>query len=563
MPSANPSLENALTQFSNQPGVTPQQVAQLRVAIVGNDALLTSFNADAAGGHLTGFDVAPPGAASIGRYDVSSKTIVLPAEVFTGGPPANSDLRAVLRLQDMGLRFSQLPGVSIDMHENLQKTINGAPVLVDQFKNAVRSDQPSGRELQSFKLHVQGVAGGSYSPIDRSMNLVPASLSTGGFDRYNMTFVLGHEMEHGFNRAGTARARETFVAGLKAIASDANPINDFTAPSLTMMGVHRKNEAEAHIAGWNAMLSYEKASTGNPNVSLQDMWNHASRGRVADFLELDANNRAVARPGIAFNADGTLPSTSANVGALGRYYFDQAPVGTPGVAAQDTMNLGPHGRSDYANLYGAGVVSLGIWAERNFGVPKHANASQMHLNMQRLGFNETLLEENGISIAPLASQVYRDTSTNPPTVGRFDHTSDGPNKNRHIPVDASRAEALAADRDSRLETLDQLSPQSRGLFDRIRADVPAQFPNDVVAHALSASKLAGIDSAEKVAVVGMAGDKLFVGGQVPGHHAVVDVSQPPPSLHESVQKVQSLDEKQLLDAQQEKSQQRSQGGPSM
>lgn len=66
----------------------------------------------------------------------------------------------------------------------------------------------------------------------------------------------------------------------------------------------------------------------------------------------------------------------------------------------------------------------------------------MHLNLQQLGVNEKLMEENGISITPnsTASQIYFDTSTNPPAAGRFDHTYDGPNKHQHVPVDSPALE---------------------------------------------------------------------------------------------------------------------------
>lgn len=438
MAAPNPQLRAALNQFANEPGVTPQQVAELRAAIVGNPSILSNLNADASQGYLKGFSLAPPGTPSIGRYDVTTGTMILPPDVFTGGTSANSDMRATLRLQDMSLRFSQLPGVTPVMHDNLQRTINDSPALVGQFKDAVRSDQTNARHLRSFDLHTQGVAGGSYNPTTRAMNLVPASLTPGTFDQYNMSFVLGHEMEHGFNRAGVEQARTAFDAQVRAIASDSNPVNDYTTPSVRMMQVHRDNEAEAHIAGWNAMLSYERQRSGNPNAGLQEMWNNASRGRVVDFLGLDPGNNAVAKPGISFNTDGTLSSTPANVATMGRYYFDQPPAGTPGIPAQDTANLGPYGHSDYANFYGAEIVGRAIWAERNIGIPKHGNSSQMHLNLQRLGVNETLLEENGIYISSgsTASQVYHDTSTTPSTVSRFDHTYDGPNKNQHVPIDA-------------------------------------------------------------------------------------------------------------------------------
>ena len=169
MATPNPQLRAALAHFANEPGVTPQQVAELRAAIVGDSSLLAKLNANAAQGHLKGFSLAPPGSPSIGRYDAGNDTIFLPREVFTGAPPANSDLRAVLRLQDMSLRFAQLAGVTADIHDNLQRTINESPALVDRFKDAVRSDLPRDRHLMSFNLHTRGVAGGSYSPGKHSI----------------------------------------------------------------------------------------------------------------------------------------------------------------------------------------------------------------------------------------------------------------------------------------------------------------------------------------------------------------------------------------------------------
>jgi hypothetical protein len=446
MPAPNAQLEAALNQFGNEPGVTPQQVNQLRAAIVASPALVRALNQDAANGHLQGFALAPPGPESIGDYDLASKKITIPAEVLSGSPPVNPDLRAVLKLQDMSLRFAHTPGVTADMHDNLEKSINGSPVLIDQFKDAVRDE--SQRHLRSFNLHTTVGAGGSYDPKERSMKLTPASLTPGTFDQHNMTFVLGHEMEHGFNRERLERSRDTYITSLRTIAGDNNPVNDYTSAMQTRLQAHRVDEAESHIAGWNAMLSYEKQRSGNQNVTLLDMWNNTAKSRVADFIELDAtgnvkldaNGNAIGKSGLVFNADNTItPSAgpNGNVAKMGQYYFDQSPAGTLGKLPIDTMSVGPYNHSDYPNYYGVGVVGLAIWAEQEISVPKHGNASQMRLNMQQLKFNEVLLEENGLSIGSggTAFQTYRDTSTTPPTVGRFDHTYDGPNKNQHVPVD--------------------------------------------------------------------------------------------------------------------------------
>lgn len=433
----NPQLKAALDAFAAEPGITPEQVAQLKSTIQATPALLRAFNEDAANGHLQGFALAPAGRESIGRYDAASNKIAIPAEVLSGNPPVDPDLRAVLKLQDMSLRFARMPGVSADMHQNLERTINDSPVLVDRFKDAVRDE--GSRHLTSFQFNSSPGAGGSYDPAKRSMNLTTDSLASATYSQYNMTFVLGHELEHGFNRLDLERSKQTYIAALRTVAGDANPVNDYTPAAAVRMQAHRRDEAESHIAGWNAMLSYEQQRSGKAEVSLQDMWDKAERWRVADFVELDASGKAVAKAGLTFNADNSLTASAGptgNVEAMGKHYFDQPPVGTPGVAAVDSMDLGLYRHSDYKNHYGAGVVGLAIWAEREIAVPKHGNASQMRLNMQSLGFKEALLEENGISIAAgsTASQSYRDTSTSPATVGRFDHTYDGPNKNKHVPT---------------------------------------------------------------------------------------------------------------------------------
>lgn len=203
------------------------------------------------------------------------------------------------------------------MHANLQKTLNDAPVLAAQFKNAVRDGSP--RTLEAFGFHTQGVAGGSYDPKTGTMQLTPGSLAGPGFSEHNVAFVLGHEMQHGGNRATVQQAKTAFRAQLQAIASDSNPVNDYTAPIATMKQAHRRDEASAHITGWNAMLSYEKQRTGNPNAGSQEMWDNASHSRVVDFLELDLTGKPVARLGLTFNPDGSLPATPANVEAMGRY----------------------------------------------------------------------------------------------------------------------------------------------------------------------------------------------------------------------------------------------------
>lgn len=439
MAGPNPKLEAAFKQFGNERGITPEQVNQLRETIVNTPVLLKAYNEDAENGHVQSFLVAPLGGRSIGFYNPETNKVGIPSDVLSGKPPVDRDLATVLKLQDMSLRFAKAPGITADMHGNLQQTLNGSPILVDQLKEAVRDEAK--RDLVGFDINSKSGSGATYNPARKTMNLNPSSLSSDTFNQSNLTHMLGHELQHTFNRGKIEESKNTYYASLRAIAGDDNPVNDYTAPMKVRMQDLRRDEAEAEINGWNTLLSYERERTGRP-VSLQGMWNNTSRQRVEDYLVLDGKGHAIARPGLQFNSDNSLSPTTGpngnNIEAMGRHFFDQPPAGTRGVRPQDTMTLGPHGHSDYKNSYGAAMISQAILYERGVGQAKHGEASQMHLNMRELGFKEKLIEENGLYMksGSKASQAYFDTSTSPPKARHFDLGVDGQNKNRHGPAEA-------------------------------------------------------------------------------------------------------------------------------
>lgn len=446
MPAANVQLQAALARFASQPGVTPDQEAQLRATIAADQDLAQRFNQEAANGHLTGFALSPTGSQPlIGSYDKSSGVVTLPT--LQPGPAAAEDLHGALRLQEMSMRFAhstyvdanqQNQAVTQDMVTNLQATINSSPALANEMKRAattIDSNYSSDRQqhmlLENFAPLSGTVAGGTFNPANKTMSIPPTTLGqspnqfnqTGATD---LTFVLGHETQHAFNQVSMANAYRQFDSAAKAIARDNNPINDYTVPIETLVASNREDEAKAQISGWNALIDRERQI--NPHVDLTAM-KGIPNSRVKDFVETDPANRgqARARPGLNFNADGSLPMTPENVAAQGHYYFDKLPKGTPGLSPDQTTGIGFHGDSDYPNYYGAGAVSRAIAIDRAYAHPVGGVAPQMHLNMQRLHFNETLLEHNGITLPQATAttpQAYWDTSTTPPTPGLLQHTRD-------------------------------------------------------------------------------------------------------------------------------------------
>lgn len=439
-PTPNTQLQAALNQYGQQPNVNAQDFAQLRAAIVADAGLLQGLNTSAANGKLNGFAPAAGTSPSLGSLDPQTGIVTLPVLHPTGSNITGStqgDLTAALKLQEMSLRFAQDPGVTADMSRNLQSTFNGSPALVDQTLLRVQSG-----DLKHLALHTQGVAGGSYSPGTQTMNLTASSLQFSSQtamaldQQQNLTFVLGHELQHGENRHAKAQAVQAASAEMHRVARDNNPVNDYTSGISMWQQASREDEAKAHIAGWNALLSHVKESSGNPNAGYAQVWtqvNGQSRSRVIDFLELDATGNPTPKPNLSFNPDGTLTPTAANVAATGQHYFDQPPKGAPNVAPQNTMGIGHHGDSDYSNTTGAAALSHAIEIERRIAIPKHGAASQMHVNMRQLHLNEVLIERNGLDLKVDTGirQAYFDTSTQPPAQAHFDHTK---TTNAYVPI---------------------------------------------------------------------------------------------------------------------------------
>ncbi|WP_185750249.1 hypothetical protein [Stenotrophomonas sp. 278] len=447
MANPNAQLQAAIRQFAAQPGVTSGQEAQLRAAITRNPDLLQDLNQDAANGQLKGFALPHAGSSPnlAGTYDMASGVVTLPTtSLQTTGTVPSPDLTATLRLQSMSLRFAHssyvdaanvTQPVTQDMVTNLQSTINGSPVLAAEIKRAVTPPGPDQvATLQHFASLSGTVAGGTYNPSNQTMSLPPGSLAVppARFGSADLTFVLGHEIQHGFNAAGAKAAMVNAYGEAKRIAQDNNPINDYTVPIGNMIQAGREDEAKAQIAGWNALLSREQQS--NPNVNLTDMMALATNpvhqdrtSRVLDFVQLSSTTpgQSEARPGLTFNSDNSMSMTPANVAQMGRNYFDKPPTGTPGHTRQQTTGIGHHGDSDYPNYYRANAVTNIITVDRAYAHPVNGVPPQMQINMGQLRLREDLMERNGITITARTNtpQPYLDTSTSPPRAGLFQHTA--------------------------------------------------------------------------------------------------------------------------------------------
>jgi len=323
--------------------------------------------------------------------------------------------------------FEHAPGVTHEHATNLRAVINASPTLIDQVNAAVASGQ-----LKHFAPLPAGEhAGGSYNGRSQTMNLPLASLAGAkGFGAVggSLTFVLGHELQHGVNNAATVQAYAAFNAQVRAVAHSPAAVHDYTPAVERIIGANRRDEAGAEIAGWNAVASRVRAE--DPNVTLERMY-AAQPGRMADFIAVDYSSGAAQytlKPGLTLDSDMSMPVTAANVETMGRNYFDKG-----GADAR----LGHNGNSSYANFYGAYAISVVAQNERAYAQPFHGAAPKLALDMNRLHLSESTIEQNGVDLGSNHTPVaYYDSSTTPATLHHFNHTA---TTHTFVPVHALQA----------------------------------------------------------------------------------------------------------------------------
>lgn len=306
---------------------------------------------------------------------------------------------------------------------NFANALNGSPALVSQINSAVAANQLSGFSLLAPGTH----AGGQFNPATRTMEL-PASIisspASGSHNPNELTFVMGHEIQHAINAPAQAAATQTLVNDVRAVAQGTGATHDYTAAVSARLQANRDDEATAHIAGFNALVGMVRST--NPTPSLEDIY-RAHPGRMNDFIAVTPGtpNTYALRPGLSLNADMTMTPNAANTAAMGQHYYGQ-----PASAAR----IGPNGDSDYQNYYATAWIGYAAQVERSHA-PTHAAAGrspQFTLNMATLGVNEVQLERNGLNLGGAGNSLaYTDTGTTPPTQGTFHHTA---GTNRHVPI---------------------------------------------------------------------------------------------------------------------------------
>ncbi len=316
--------------------------------------------------------------------------------------------------QDVVDAFGHQPGVTNDQLNNLKKAINGSPALTQEVNDAVKQGH-----LQHIVPLNNPHAGGEYNADAHEMRLPLSQLNNpahGKFDTGEMTFVLGHELQHGFNAATVANAYTTFDTELNNVAKSPGRDHDYTPPIDHLVSANRRDEAGAEISGWNAIVSAAQKDAADHHKAaptLKDIYNRQPF-RMDDFIDVDRSHTPPTysmKPNLEVDAKMHMDATPKNLEGMGKNYFDHPNSG-----------LGHNGNSSYANYYGAYAIGRAVDVERSNNPPQPgvAPAHDMSINMAQLHFSPRIVAENGLNLGANTSPMpYLDTSTHPPTHANF------------------------------------------------------------------------------------------------------------------------------------------------
>ncbi|MEP6634462.1 MAG: hypothetical protein ABJA62_09660 [Luteimonas sp.] len=456
-------------------------------------------------------------------------------------------------------KFGQQKDVTSEMIASLRLSIESSPVLVEQMNQAVQE-----KLLKAFKpLRTDFYAGAAYRAEDNVIEVPLSKLTPPEKNRDfyidDMTFVLGHEVQHGFNLAQREQEVQAARDDMRRIARDKDPHNDYNRPIADWQQAARKDEARAQLAGWNAALSQLQQS--GKDVSLKNMYENY-KGRASDFIDRDSTaNRFTLKPGLHLNPDFSISPTPENVASMGQYYYDN-PAKTVG-----------HAKSTYSNYTGADAITQAIYVERH-DVPR-GQASQMYVDLQRLGMQEDKLERNGIdlraNIEREPRQRYYDTSLGQTREGYFDHTKDGrvasEQEYQYVPIAPSTA-SLAPTLQRNVRDADH---PDHGLYAELKQRLPPETSEDRLVQITAACHVNGMRKAEQIGRIDVTDTAVFVQPSsilLAGSQTKVNITTPPLPQHEAMRQVETHDQQQAVQlaqfqAQQQQINAQAQQGPGM
>jgi hypothetical protein len=297
-----------------------------------------------------------------------------------------------------GLKMRKLPpdlemltaNLPPNKRTDIEASISSSPHLMQQMLKAVREDH-----LDHIRMDVPDANRGGYYDGDSKSIYISSDLFTNPENKANprqrldtITGILGHETEHAFQAKDNQQSVNdlAYQVQMKIRNPDYIGTADMTDIAGEYIKTGRKHEADAEIAGWNAVAS-RVVNLTKGNVSSDAML--GSIALTTNCVSGVEGNRHIEK-GIILDSDYQMSDTRLpKVGPINREpvaacHFDLKP---------SDANLGKEGKSDYTNYYGALAFEI-IKEELGKFSPQPAIA----MDMAKLKLKPELLESNGLDL---------------------------------------------------------------------------------------------------------------------------------------------------------------------
>jgi len=245
----------------------------------------------------------------------------------------------------------------------LQTLVSASPALEDSLMYAISRGAIT--TIAPENASDDSVA--SYSPYKKAVNF-PTTL----LDTPNMAaFTLGHEVGHAVDRAMNGwHIGDKFAPGVDQMVTDpdgpSGPRN-YTTLIQAAIEDNRRNEAEAHISGFNALRSklakeMDPLGTGQEKPTLRQLYD-AAPNYMRDFVDVKGkapNLTLSMKEGLTLETDGSLSMDKntqtgrQNIDMMKVYFADKLP-----------SSLGPNGTLNYAHSVMPTLLKYVHATERN------------------------------------------------------------------------------------------------------------------------------------------------------------------------------------------------------
>lgn len=288
------------------------------------------------------------------------------------------------------LDYAILEPAAAERAKNLRELLECSPELKTQMQSAFEQGF-----IEKIEYMPEGAnAGGAFSKERKSLRLKLDALDPFVFKKNDpeLVFTLGHEVRHALNTPLKDDAIGKTMAEAEKIAKKPGPTHDYTLIVAKYIQDYRVEEASAHIAGFNTLVSKLRNDNPQSTPTLPQIY-RALPGRAADFID-----RIGAAPkfeyrikqGLTLDKNMRMPHSEGNLAAMGRYYFDKPPT---------EARLGYFGNQDYRHYYGDQVLSRIGEIEKSALRPGEAGSSiseapTITINLKQLGLQKSLLASN-------------------------------------------------------------------------------------------------------------------------------------------------------------------------